>query len=98
MQPGWIVPSDFRSSEAFRPPWRNCHAGNAGSVGNGCFYGSGEIERTRAARTGTFHDMQVDHGGFDAGVSHQGLDGADGIKGVGSRGFGEGSGVPAHGS
>ena len=39
--------------------------------------GSGEIEGAWTAGTGTFHDMQVNHGGLDAGVTHQGLDGAD---------------------
>ena len=93
MQPGWILPCDFRSWEVFRPPWRNCQEGNAGLLGDGCNLRSGEIERAWTAGTGAFHDMQVDHGGLDAGVPHQGLDGAD----VGS-GFEEMSGeAVAHG-
>ncbi len=35
----------------FRPPWRNCQAGNAGLWRNGCFCGSGEIEGVRISRT-----------------------------------------------
>ena len=36
-----------------------------------------EIERAWCARSGTFHDVEVDHRGFDAGVSQEGLDGTD---------------------
>ena len=53
----------------------------------GCFVGIGfgirsiEIEGARCSGAGAFHDMEINHGCFDAGMSHQRLDGTD----VGSR-------------
>ena len=62
------------------------HGGTAkqemqGLLGSGGFQASGEIERTGASRAGTFHDMEVDHRRFDAGMTHQALD----CTNVGSR-------------
>ena len=39
--------------------------------------GSVEIQRTGCAGSGTFHDVKVDHGGFDTGMSQKRLDRAD---------------------
>lgn len=36
-----------------------------------------EVERAGCACSGTFHDVEVNHGGFDAGMSQEGLDRAD---------------------
>ena len=41
------------------------------------FRGSGEIERTRAARAWAFDDVEVDQGGEDVGMAEGILDGAD---------------------
>jgi hypothetical protein len=38
---------------------------------------SGEIKGTRSTGSGLFHDVKVDHGGFDTGMPHETLDGAD---------------------
>jgi hypothetical protein len=38
---------------------------------------SGKIEGTRAACAGSLDHMQIDHRCFDAGVSHEGLNGTD---------------------
>ena len=42
--------------------------GRAGSVG---------IKRAGCACARAFHDMEINHGGFDAGMSQKRLDGAD---------------------
>jgi hypothetical protein len=49
---------------------------NLGRVGN---FGadSVEIERTWRTCARALHDMEIDHGGFDVGVSQKRLDGAD---------------------
>ena len=36
-----------------------------------------EIERAGCASSGTLHDVEVNHRGFDAHVAQKGLDGAD---------------------
>ena len=39
--------------------------------------GSVEIKRAGRACARAFHDMEINHGGFDAGVAQERLDGAD---------------------
>ena len=39
--------------------------------------GSVEIERSGCACAGAFHEMEIKHGGFDAGVPQERLDAAD---------------------
>ena len=41
------------------------------------FFGSVEIERAGPACARPFHDMQVDHGGGDIGMTQEALDGPD---------------------
>jgi hypothetical protein len=36
-----------------------------------------EIERAGCASAGAFHDVEINHGGFDAGVPQERLDAAD---------------------
>lgn len=38
---------------------------------------SGQIQGAGSASTRAFHDMEINHGGFDAGVPQEGLDGAN---------------------
>ncbi len=48
--------------------------------GNLDFLGAGlesEVQRAWCSRPGALHHMEVDHGGFDAGMAKQVLDGAD---------------------
>jgi len=55
--------------------------------------GSIEVKRAGGAGTRTLDDVQVDHGGFDAGMAEQGLDGPDvgvGFEEVGGKGMPEG--------
>jgi hypothetical protein len=49
----------------FRPPRRNCQAGNAELRENGCVGDSREVEGAGAASSRAFHDMEIDHGGLD---------------------------------
>ena len=39
--------------------------------------GSVEIERAGCTCAGAFHDVEINHGGFDAGVPQERLDAAD---------------------
>ncbi len=68
---------------------------------------SAEVERAGGAVARAFHDVEVDHGGFEAGVAEEILDSPDGGAGlqqVGGeavvQGMGRdspGDGGPAHG-
>ena len=46
-------------------------------MGGGSKNRSVEIEPAGRGRAGTFHDLEVNDGGFDAGVAEERLDAAD---------------------
>jgi len=61
------------------------NVGGISRVEGNCWI-SGQIEWARAAGTRPLHDVEVNHGRFDAGVAHEILDGAD----VGAHGMSDG--------
>jgi len=61
------------------------NVGGISRVEGNCWI-SGQIEWARAASTRPLHDVEVNHGRFDAGVADEILDGAD----VGAHGMSDG--------
>ena len=87
--PGFSAPIEDLPRQTFGKGFESVGLNEQSLLG----FGSGEIEGARRTDSWPFDDVQIDHGGLDAGVAHGGLDGPNvgsGFEEVGAEGLPEG--------